>query len=84
MDIIIGFIVFVISVGIFFLPTLYAGKKTGWVLVFLVNLLTGWTIIGWFVALIISATLPTYRCSICKGEVEKGVKKCKHCGEFLN
>lgn len=84
MEIIVGLIVFTISVGIYFLPTLYAGKKTGWALVFLVNLLTGWTIIGWIVALVMAAMLPTYRCSICKGDIEKGAKKCKHCGEFLN
>lgn len=84
MGFILSFIIFVISVGIYFLPTLYAGKKTGWILVFIVNLLTGWTIIGWIVALIIAAGLTEYVCPYCKGNLEKGVKKCKHCGEFLN
>ena len=37
---------------LYFLPTIIARHKCDFMCVFIVNLLFGWTIIGWFVALI--------------------------------
>ena len=42
----------ILSVLLYFLPTLIARDKPQVLAVFLVNLLLGWTVIGWFVALI--------------------------------
>ena len=42
----------IFSVLLYFLPTLMARDKPDVLGVFLVNLLLGWTVIGWFVALV--------------------------------
>jgi Superinfection immunity protein len=42
----------IFSVLLYFLPTIIARDKPDATALFLVNLLFGWTIIGWFVALI--------------------------------
>ncbi len=48
----------VLGVGAYFAPTIIAGlrRKKNAVAIFLLNLLLGWTIIGWIVALIWSVT----------------------------
>ena len=84
MSVILSVIFFAIGVAIYLLPTLAAGNKNGKSLVFLINLLTGWTIIGWIVAGIMAISLPTNRCSLCHGEIDKNVKRCKKCGGSLN
>ena len=45
-------------VAIYFIPTIVAivGRHRRWLLVGLVNLLFGWTVIGWFIALGLLAT----------------------------
>jgi len=47
-----------IIIAIYFIPAIVAvvGRHRRWLLVGLVNLLFGWTIIGWFVALALLAT----------------------------
>ncbi|MCL2615324.1 MAG: superinfection immunity protein [Dehalococcoidia bacterium] len=49
-----GIIVFIISVAIYFLPTIIAVLRhhRNALAVFLVNLFFGWTFIGWVIALI--------------------------------
>lgn len=42
----------ILSVLLYFLPTLIARDKPDVMAVFLVNLLLGWTVIGWLVALV--------------------------------
>ncbi len=47
--------VWVIAAVIYFFPTLLAMVRKGaTVVVFLVNLLTGWTLIGWLAALLLA------------------------------
>lgn len=52
MDIII--VLFLIGLPMYFLPSIIANcyKKSQMLAIFLLNLLLGWTIIGWIVALI--------------------------------
>jgi hypothetical protein len=40
------------SIIVYFLPTILAKDKAGWYRIFLVNLLLGWTFIGWIIALV--------------------------------
>jgi hypothetical protein len=51
---IFGIVVFVISVAIYFLPTILAVLRhhRNALAVFLVNLFLGWTFIGWVAALV--------------------------------
>jgi uncharacterized membrane protein YqaE (UPF0057 family) len=41
---------------LYFLPSFIGHRKQGFTGIFLVNLLLGWTVIGWFVALIWACT----------------------------
>ncbi len=56
--VITGFCVLVIVVGLYFLPALVANhkKKRNSGAIFLLNLLLGWTLLGWVVALVWAAT----------------------------
>lgn len=49
-----GFPFFLISAGLYFLPTIIAAarSKTNLVGILLVNFLLGWSVIGWIVALV--------------------------------
>ena len=54
----IGIITFIISLAVYFLPTIVAilRKKRNALAIFLLNLFLGWTFIGWVVALVWAAT----------------------------
>jgi len=60
-----------IIIALYFLPTIIAWDKDGVGSVFIINLLLGWTLIGWIVALIWAInTKPVadkynYTCSYC-------------------
>jgi len=43
--------VFSVLGAIYFIPSIIGHKRPNALLIFLVNLLTGWSVIGWFVAL---------------------------------
>jgi len=49
-----------LSALLYFLPTIIARHKSDLMGVFIVNLLFGWTVIGWFVALIWACAAETY------------------------
>ena len=51
-----------LSAIFYFLPTILARHKGDFMGIFLVNLLAGWTVIGWFIALIwaAKADVPPY------------------------
>jgi len=52
---------------VYFLPSIIAHEKRSFGGIFVLNLLLGWTVIGWFVALIWACTdepsIPVYRVS---------------------
>ena len=50
----------IFSLLLYFLPTLIGRDKADALGIFLVNLLFGWTVIGWFVALIWACTAERY------------------------
>jgi hypothetical protein len=47
---------FIVFCLLYFLPSLIAHRKHAFMGVFLLNLFLGWTIIGWFVALVWACT----------------------------
>lgn len=49
-----GLVSFVFSLALYFLPTIIAvaGKRRNTLAIFLLNLLLGWTFIGWVIALV--------------------------------
>jgi len=75
---------------IYFFPTMLASEHHNRRAVFALNLLLGWTIVGWFAALIWSQTkLPpaatsqassTYACPKCGAPMTSGARFCGACG----
>lgn len=70
----------IFSVLLYFLPTLIARDKPQVLAVFLVNLLLGWTVIGWFVALIWAGAAERY-VPVRIVPVSSG-RFCSQCGEL--
>ena len=58
MDTTTGWIVVLVILGIYFLPTIVAGRHHNSGAIFLLNLLLGWTFIGWVIALVWACTKP--------------------------
>jgi hypothetical protein len=85
----------IFSVLLYFLPTLIARDKPQALAVFLVNLLLGWTVIGWFVALIWAGAAERYVpvhivpvssgrfCSQCGTLSPYGAHFCSACGRAM-
>lgn len=86
-----GFFLIVIIIAVYFLPTIVGWNTKGVGSVFIINLLLGWTLIGWIVALIWAmnskAETPVYHytCSYCgyKRSLNQKVKiyVCPQCNE---
>jgi len=53
-SIIAGFILFVILIFVYFIPTVVANanRKVNTSAIFVLNLLLGWTLVGWVIALV--------------------------------
>ncbi|MDB5801774.1 MAG: hypothetical protein JWL63_2713 [Rhodocyclales bacterium] len=89
-----GFFVLMLCSIIYFLPSMLA-KQKGHVSggsVFLLNLLLGWTVLGWFGALIWAGSGPfatkkvdekRVKCPDCAELILPDARKCKHCGKSL-
>jgi T4 superinfection immunity protein len=83
------------SILLYFLPTLIARDKPDVMAIFLVNLLFGWTVIGWFVALIWAGAAERYIpvrmvpvssgrfCSRCGTLSPYGTHFCAACGRAV-
>ena len=87
--------VVLISAVIYFIPTANAYSRNHCSAggIFLLNLFLGWTLLGWILALVWSATgdaktvdqaAPSpathVRCPECRELVLRDARKCKHCG----
>ena len=80
---------------LYFLPTIIARHKSDFMGVFLVNLLLGWTVIGWFVALIRACSAPRHVpvrfvpvssgrfCRRCGSLAPAGAHYCVACGRTV-
>ena len=85
----------ILSVLLYFLPTIIARDKADLTAIFLVNLLLGWTIIGWFIALIWACAAERYIarravpvssgrfCSQCGRVSPFGAHFCSDCGRAV-
>lgn len=82
---------------LYFLPAVVAAlrRHPSGLAIFLLDLLLGWTVLGWIVALIWSASgerggavsatplQPRRTCPYCAEPILPAAIKCKHCGEAL-
>jgi len=79
---------------LYFLPTLIGHNKRAAGMIFLVNLLTGWTIVGWFATLIwacvaeprpvvVYAGHGVHYCSRCGTPQFVGARFCSACGRMI-
>ena len=85
----------ILSAIMYFLPTILARHKADFMGVFLVNLLFGWTVIGWFIALIWACSAERYVpvrmvpvsagrfCSQCGVLSHSGARFCSSCGRAV-
>jgi len=89
----------IILAGLYFLPTIIGFRKRNAGAIFALNLLLGWTVIGWVVALIWALTndgpqtivvpqmvVPTPRawtCTVCHAPVVTGDAFCHNCGSRI-
>ena len=84
-----------LSAILYFLPTMLARHKADFIRIFLVNLLLGWTVIGWFVALIWACAAESHVpvrlvpvsagrfCSQCGALSPYGAHFCSACGRAV-
>jgi hypothetical protein len=85
--------------AVYFIPSLVARNRNhpSALAIFVLNLLLGWSLIAWVVALVwafsgppgqvprqsFGAPSPTKNCPACAEEILAAARKCKHCGEQL-
>jgi len=69
--------------AIYMLPSMIAHneKRDNEKRIFMVNLLLGWTVIGWFIALAWAMSAPPARvkCPMCAEQIQPDAKVCPHC-----
>jgi hypothetical protein len=88
-----GFLLFIVSLVIYVLPGIYAytQRHRNRQLIFFVNLIFGWTVIGWIICAVWASgkdieepKIPveqTHRkCPDCAELILKEARVCKHCG----
>jgi predicted RNA-binding Zn-ribbon protein involved in translation (DUF1610 family) len=79
MEVVIFIVLSVVSLAIYFIPTMVAGGKENGGAVFIVNLFFGWSLIGWVIALVMALSSKKlgweYKCQKCglKGELPSQV-----------
>ena len=84
-----------LSAIMYFLPTILARHKADFMGIFLLNLFLGWTVIGWFVALVWACSTERYIavrmvpvsagrfCSQCGALSPSGAHFCGTCGRSV-
>jgi hypothetical protein len=95
MDVISVFVVALLAVAFYFLPALVAShrKHPNTNAIAVLNLLLGWSLIGWVVALVwacsaFKADAPTSQgadraCPYCAETIKAAAVRCKHCRSAL-
>ena len=72
-----------VSIGLYFLPSILAIHKKNHFGIFLLNLLLGWTFIGWVVCLVLAITAGSNK-SIEEEPAEvDDTQKCPYCAEII-
>jgi hypothetical protein len=84
--------------AVYFLPTIAARRKANFGAIFALNLLLGWTLIGWVVALVWAMTVdnpPVHMvggppvmpagsfCNTCGNRNQQGARFCGSCGRSM-
>lgn len=94
MDSASGLIVLILLAIFYFAPAIAAGRRNHpaqWG-IFIVNLLFGWTVIGYIVALVWTFSQPRREspssaavrpCPFCAEDIMAAAVKCKHCGSAV-
>ena len=87
-----GLILFVVVVLLYFIPAIVGKDKRNAGAILVLNLLLGWTLVGWVVALVWAMTAeepapttateqpPRYLCPRCKQPVGDAQTRCTSCG----
>ena len=91
-----GVIFLVIGITLYFLPTIIGRNKRNAGAIFALNLLLGWTLVGWVVALVWALTheaplprashVPVQHgtfCNRCGAQLTTGSRFCSSCGANL-
>jgi hypothetical protein len=84
----------IVGIALYLLPAIVACTRAhqSALAIFLLNLLLGWTVLGWIVALVWAATAvrgagateAVRTCPCCAEAIQPEAVKCKHCGEALS
>lgn len=82
---------FGLCIALYFLPSIIGRNKRNFAAIFVLNLLLGWTLVGWIVALIWALTVdappPAAQaqpsCSVCRTPIRAGQNFCPGCGSPL-
>jgi len=88
-----GLVIILLAGALYFLPTIVGRSKHNAGAIFVLNLLLGWTLVGWVVALVWALTvepplvqvihtapLPGPFCSGCGANLPAGSRFCANCG----
>jgi hypothetical protein len=84
-----GVAIFIFGTIAYLFPTYLGWNKRNRAAIATLNVLLGWTIIGWVVALIWALTQtesssgPTRTCPLCAETVKAAARKCRFCGADL-
>ncbi|MEO5829365.1 MAG: superinfection immunity protein [Rhodanobacter sp.] len=96
MDVVLFVIVLAVGFFVYFLPAFIASGKQNSGAIFTLNLLLGWSVIGWVGALLWAMVSPSSEadpvasetdamkdCPFCAEPIRAAAIKCKHCGSEL-
>ena len=88
--------ILVVGLIVYFVPSYLGKDKRNSGAIFALNLLLGWTLIGWVVALVWALTVDAaspragmqssqpWTCTVCRGRLRYGNKFCPTCGTQIN
>jgi hypothetical protein len=80
-----GLFILIFLLAIYFIPTIAAYSKHKWNAgaIFALNLLLGWTLIGWVVAFVWAVTKDNPALADTRNPRDSGMRKCPFCAEVI-